>query len=911
MAQPILDQSIFAKSATTIDSFFLFARQLAQGMIYLHERGIVHRDLKPENVLLSVGARPHVRICDFGVSEASMRRAQAQARLRLQKQKSGSTHRPLLPVGSAACAKLASPKPDCAGIMCNVCGCSAAECSCVCDSDSEVHADFQDVLPPLQALGTIEYMAPEVFACYAMDADCRGRMNMPIDVYAFGIMLWELMRAPLEGAGASGGGGAIREDLLNSKRSTSAPRLLANLDGESDGPRAVIGHTAKAVTLGTVQRSDNQGRAIAGSIDCATDGLKMRQVLELGPAFDDSDSDQRVPRLDALRQATWPRFVREVDDPTGPPTAPMDSETVEAMWSRPSLAVLRSDCPAEVVEFIEECLSFEPEDRPTFRDANALLTSLDRWKKIGPPTMRNKSWRSWQTGSNQGDQSTNGAGSFSSTTSGTSLELANNMFTRNARETSKSVAHKIGADEMDHLFNPLLHRSFVSSRDNGASLNSVHVHVEKSPAQKSMSTHDVTTATRGNNVNIDDASISTKIVQPAPWQSHRFHAPSQSSRGTQVSMPGAYLSCWGSLWHRFGLHFRDHLVERQFMLQRLRSDEYYKPTKWALFGLGIMYLMYGLVIMTSIIVQPYKGLNFAGLLPNIGVPLLKSVLFFGCAAAGWVQRWRLPVNALATPLIVIISILAFIVVPVLNYDRRLIWANSNFSIPADDSLGLAFAPLDSAFRCGILVGPNNTLGDETPEGQQVCAGSMRALESFPEVPVTNHVVTACQSFNFQLGMGSLYFAHTWGFVLMNGMTFPVIMLFFGLPLRLYLVCLLVPMAGTLCAIGLVLTDDLDYQDVLANMLDENSLLYFEAVKGTTLQSVQRTVAYLMLYLGIYSSCIVAAIAHERYHRSLFTVHTAMRQKRDMLLESEDFHRYRYIMKRNREWFTERAMLRDD
>ena len=46
------------------------------------------------------------------------------------------------------------------------------------------------------------------------------------------------------------------------------------------------------------------------------------------------------------------------------------------------------------------------------------------------------------------------------------------------------------------------------------------------------------------------------------------------------------------------------------------------------------------------------------------------------------------------------------------------------------------------------------------------------------------------------------------------------------------------MAGTLCAIGLVLTDDLDYQDVLANMLDENSLLYFEAVKGTTLQVAQ-------------------------------------------------------------------------
>lgn len=38
-----------------------FARQLAQGMVYLHERGIVHRDLKPENVLLSCGPKPHVR----------------------------------------------------------------------------------------------------------------------------------------------------------------------------------------------------------------------------------------------------------------------------------------------------------------------------------------------------------------------------------------------------------------------------------------------------------------------------------------------------------------------------------------------------------------------------------------------------------------------------------------------------------------------------------------------------------------------------------------------------------------------------------------------------------------------------------------------------------------------------------
>ena len=45
-------------------------------------------------------------------------------------------------------------------------------------------------------------------------------------------------------------------------------------------------------------------------------------------------------------------------------------------------------------------------------------------------------------------------------------------------------------------------------------------------------------------------------------------------------------------------------------------------------------------------------------------------------------------------------------------------------------------------------------------------------------------VTACQSFNYQLGLGSLFFMHQWGFVLMNGMTLPVILMFLALPVRL-------------------------------------------------------------------------------------------------------------------------------
>ena len=42
------------------------ARQLAEGMAFLHTQEIMHRDLKPENVLLDANFLP--KICDFGVA---------------------------------------------------------------------------------------------------------------------------------------------------------------------------------------------------------------------------------------------------------------------------------------------------------------------------------------------------------------------------------------------------------------------------------------------------------------------------------------------------------------------------------------------------------------------------------------------------------------------------------------------------------------------------------------------------------------------------------------------------------------------------------------------------------------------------------------------------------------------------
>ena len=132
--------------------------QVALGMEHLHGRHMLHRDLKSANVLLDEELN-RAKVCDFGLS-----RFTRPARLYVVRSPFTGKTRLLqsvdsIKIGNGHSAQLSM---DALGFV-----------------------DVDDVNMMTRAVGTMRWMAPEVF---------RGDQNYTkaVDVYSFGIVLWEL-----------------------------------------------------------------------------------------------------------------------------------------------------------------------------------------------------------------------------------------------------------------------------------------------------------------------------------------------------------------------------------------------------------------------------------------------------------------------------------------------------------------------------------------------------------------------------------------------------------------------------------------------------------------------------------------------------------------------------------------------
>ena len=135
------------------------------------------------------------------------------------------------------------------------------------------------------------------------------------------------------------------------------------------------------------------------------------------------------------------------------------------------------------------------------------------------------------------------------------------------------MARNIGAAELNHLFD--MNEALIRS-ESGFGLNDDHTATD-TPFNREMlqSVH----SGERSWMTVDDDTLDDGHNRPLMYD----------EEGNVVAF-GKRPGCWAQMWHRIGMHFLNEEVEQKFLLQRLRSDEYYKLTKWVLIMLAILYV---------------------------------------------------------------------------------------------------------------------------------------------------------------------------------------------------------------------------------------------------------------------------------------------------------------------------------
>ena len=185
-------------------------------------------------------------------------------------------------------------------------------------------------------------MPPEVYACFANHADFSAQIQPPIDVYAFGLILWEILASrtgttPPESPNTSPGVVVRKRIPFNRPRHRSRGKSLrmhtqvfrhppahqmvsATTAGFEDKDTAVTGDGVNAV-----QRSGSENERVVHSsteeiiIDVPTQKTSAKDLCEL----------QQVRLRKSFKKDGTPLPIEEVLD----------------LWELPDVCAIRADCP--------------------------------------------------------------------------------------------------------------------------------------------------------------------------------------------------------------------------------------------------------------------------------------------------------------------------------------------------------------------------------------------------------------------------------------------------------------------------------------------------------------------------------------------------------------------------------------
>jgi len=140
----LMQDDTLRDAISTLPKSLTLARQICDGLAYMHHMKLIHLDLKPENILITETGV--AKICDLGLSEV-------------------------------ACAKPPGTTPT--------------------NRKYEAKPGAESTDPTMQELqGTSPYIAPELVTDYRQNAP-KYQVSYAADIYSFGMVLWELLHAPM------------------------------------------------------------------------------------------------------------------------------------------------------------------------------------------------------------------------------------------------------------------------------------------------------------------------------------------------------------------------------------------------------------------------------------------------------------------------------------------------------------------------------------------------------------------------------------------------------------------------------------------------------------------------------------------------------------------------------------------